>query len=111
MIRLTRGDAYTDKIRAYKIFIDDVHCGDINRNETKEFVVDDGIHVIYAKIDWCRSNKLCVNVDNSTIELEIGPSLSVSDPKFWFFPFIEILYITIYRNKYLWIKKKEDAMV
>ena len=35
MIRLTRGRAFRDKLRAYKIYIDDVYRGDIRQNKTK----------------------------------------------------------------------------
>ena len=52
MIRVTRGSSYTDIIRAYKIFIDGVYCGDIKRNETVEFPVENGRHEVCAKIDW-----------------------------------------------------------
>ena len=67
MIRITRENSFADKLRAYKIFINDEYRGDINKNETKEFPLDKGNHVIYAKIDWCRSNELCIDVNDSNI--------------------------------------------
>ena len=106
MIRLTRGNTFTDKLRAYKIFIDDIYRGDIHRDETKEFPVDNGSHVIYAKIDWCRSNKLCIDVNDSIAELEVGASLT--GRRIWI-PFIQILYTTFWRDEYLWIEKKDSA--
>ena len=108
MIRISRGNTYTDKLRAYKIFIDNIYHGDIKSGETKEFTVANGSHIISAKIDWCRSNNLCVDVNDSIVELEIGPSLT--GRKFWI-PFIEFLYITLWKNKYLWIRKKENNTV
>ena len=108
MIRLARGNDYVDKLRAYKIFIDDVYRGDIKRNEVKEFEVATGEHIIYAKIDWCRSNKLCVNVSNSILELEIGSPIT---GKKLFIPFIPILYATLLRNKYLYIRDKSDCTI
>ena len=101
MIRLTRGSSYADRIRAYKVFIDDVYRGDIKANETIDYAVNNGNHVIYAKIDWCGSNKVDVNINNSICELEIGSSLAGG--KFWI-PFYTLLLITFFRNKYLWIK-------
>lgn len=110
MIRLARGNDYVDKFRAYNIFIDDVYRGDIKRNEVKEFEVATGEHIIYAKIDWGRSNKLCVcvNVSNSILELEIGSSIT---GKKLFIPFILILYATLLRNKYLYIRDKSDCTI
>ena len=101
MIRVTRGKAWSDKLRAYKIFIDDDYCGDINENETKEFPVETGSHTIYAKIDWCSSNKLNVIVSDSPLELEVGPTLA--GKKFWI-PFYQHLTLTLWRKNYLWIK-------
>jgi len=99
MIVVTRGNSHCDKIRAYKIFIDGVYCGDIRNNEIKGFAVDNGSHTVCAKIDWCRSNELCVNINNSTANIEVGPTLTGS--KF----LIAILYITIFRNEYLWLRE------
>ena len=104
MIRITRENSFADKLRAYKIFINDEYRGNINRNEIKEFPLYNGNHVVYAKIDWCRSNKLYVDVNDSIVELEVGPSLK--GRKFWI-PFIEIFYITFWRNNYLWIREKD----
>jgi len=61
MIRITRGSAYKDMFRAYKIFIDGIYYGEIKQNEIKEFAVENGKHTICAKIDWCGSNELCVD--------------------------------------------------
>ena len=92
MIRITRENSFADKLRAYKIFIDDEYRGDISKNEIKEFPLDNGIHVVYAKIDWCRSNKLSIDVNDSVVKLEVGSSLK--GRKLWI-PFIEIFYITL----------------
>ena len=103
MIRLTRLTAYTDKLRAYKIFIDDVYRGDIKQNQTKEFAVDNGSHTIHAEIDWCKSNRLSVDVDNSIVELEISPSLSGGK---LLIPFSELWQVTAGKDQYLQIKQK-----
>ena len=103
MIRLTREKRISDKLRVYKIFIDEIYHGDIKSGETKDFDIDKGKHIIYAKIDWCRSNKLDITIDDSILELEVGPSLAGT--KVWI-PLIQFLYITFWKNKYLWIKEK-----
>ncbi len=105
MIRLTRENDYVDKIRAYKIYVDEVYLGDIGNNETREFVVDSGKHSIYAKIDWCRSNKLEFDSTGSVVELEVGSALGRGK---FLIPFIGLIYITLLKNDYLWIKEKEN---
>ena len=105
MIRITREFAFRDMIYPYKIYIDGVYCGDIYKEETKEFVVENGRHTVYAKLDrWCGSNELCVNVNDSIVELEVGNSLIG-----WRFLLFN-LYVTIWRHKYLWLKEREGDL-
>ena len=102
MIRVTRGE--TPKGRyAYKIFIDDICRGKIKEHETKEFEVENGDHIVYAKINWCRSNKLEVNVSDSVVNLEVGCSLD--GPK-WVPLEKHLLYSLFYSDEFLWIAKK-----
>lgn len=89
MVRLTREHAFMFSNNAYKIFIDDSYRGEINVNETKEFPVDPGKHSIYAKIAGydkcddgydkcrCKSNKLCLEISASVLDIEVGSTLSL----------------------------------
>ena len=103
MIRITRGSAYINSARAYKIIINDIECGKIKINETKEFKVKNGSHTVRAKIDWCRSNEVHVEVNDSVVELEVGTSVTG-----WRILFVR-LYITFLRNKYLFLREKETV--
>ena len=103
MIRITRATPYKDMLRAYKIFIDGVYRGDIRRNGVKEFEVENGIHTVCAKIDWCNSNELCVEVADSTVELEVGNAIEGKKH------FAITAYITILKDQYLYLIKKEDV--
>ena len=96
---------FRDALRSYQIFIDGVECGDISRGETKEFAVDNGHHIVRAKIDWCGSNELCVDVNDSIVELEVGSSLEG-----WRILFMEY-YMSFGKNKYLRLRKKGDGPV
>ena len=71
MINLTRRNAFKDMFRAYQVFIDGVHVGNIKRKQTKSFPVEKGRHAIYVKIDWFRSNCLVVDVADDVVELEV----------------------------------------
>lgn len=99
MIRIIRGNTYTDKFRKYKIYIDDVYCGDIKNKETKEFPAQAGNHTVFAKVDWCRSNRLNISIGSSPTELEVDSSLCG-----WKL-FLAIIYVTFLKNQYLWIKE------
>jgi len=103
LIKINRQSGYADKIRKYKVIVDNDYIGTINAGETKDFEVTSGKHTIYLKIDWCRSNKLDFNVsENEVLEFDCGCSLTG-----WRL-FINLIYITFLKNKYLWIKTKTN---
>ena len=108
MIRITRGSTHRDRRNAYEIFIDGVRRGKINENETKEFEVGNGSHIVYAKIekDWCRSNKLSVDVNDFVVELEVG---GTEDGDVQAAPEHNLLYSIIYWNKYLWLRERNSV--
>jgi len=72
MIRITRGSEFGGRYNSYKVFIDGVYCGKLRENETKEFNVGNGNHIVWARLDWRRSNKLRVDVKDSVVELEVS---------------------------------------
>ena len=82
----------------YEIFIDGKFRGLIKYNEPQEFEVENGDYVVRAEIDWCSSNELCVHVNDSIVELEVGNSMAGWRVVFW------QLYISIWKDKYLWLK-------
>lgn len=99
MIKISRDSSYCDRLRKYKVYIDDEYVGLINANETCEYNVKPGKHTVYAKIDWCRSNAISVEVGEEDTYIQVGASLVG-----WKILVI-YLYITFLRNKYLWIKE------
>ncbi|MCL2842228.1 MAG: hypothetical protein FWE28_02010 [Oscillospiraceae bacterium] len=103
MIKITRGPMLRDVLRGYKIYIDDIYRGEIQIDDTKEFEVENGIHVVCAKLDWCRSNELRVEVNDSVVELEVGNSLR--GWRFWLMSF----YMTVGRDQYLFLREKEST--
>ena len=96
MIRITKGPL---EMRSYKIFINGIYRGRIKWNETVDFPVENGIHEVRAKIDWCSSNRLFVEVNNSTVNLEVDRSLM------WLGGLRGFLYITFWRHKYLLLEE------
>jgi len=102
MIRITR-EAYGNEFRSYKIFIDGVNRGKIKVGETKEYSVENGRHTVRAEIDGYRSNELCVNVENSIIDIEVGTNVKGRKHA-------QALEYAIYgKNDYLFLRKKKTV--
>lgn len=100
MLKISRDRAYCDRYRKYKIFIDNAYVGTIKANETCEYIVAPGRHTVYAKIDWCRSNILSIDIGNQDKYVEVGASAT------GYKILIIYLYITFLKNTYLWLKEK-----
>ena len=72
-IRLKRTSEYNNRMRDYKIFIDGKQVGTIANGETKDFPSTVGQHFITAKIDWCSSPGISINVKENQIKnLNVG---------------------------------------
>ena len=55
-LTIQRDRGWADKLRKYRILVDDQEIGQIGQGETLQTQLDDGPHVIQAKIDWCGSH-------------------------------------------------------
>lgn len=72
-IRLKRTSEYNNRMRDYKIFIDGQQAGTIANGETKDFPTTVGHHIITAKIDWCGSPNISIELkENQTSNLKVG---------------------------------------
>jgi hypothetical protein len=72
-IRIHRTSEYINGMRNYRILIDNKQVGTIADGETKEFVTEAGQRTITAKIDWCSSPDILLDVkDGETIALRVG---------------------------------------
>lgn len=76
MIKLTKKEAFKKKVTTYEIFIDDQSQGEMRGNITQEFPVQNGKHCVYAKLNWCSSNKFYVDVDDSPKHLIVRPRMN-----------------------------------
>ena len=102
MLRINRSPEFKDKVRSYKVIVGDEFIGELKSGETKDFEVADGVHTIFLKIDWCRSNKINLNfTNNEIIEFDCGNSM-----KGWRV-FFSLIYVSIFKNQYLWLKIKD----
>ena len=59
---IKRKKEYFNFLRNYQIFVDEKKIGEISYGETKEFEINSGIHKLEAKIDWCSSPVMNMNI-------------------------------------------------
>jgi hypothetical protein len=85
--------AWQDKLRAYKIFVDNQEVGAIKQQGEFHFGVAPGKHTVQLKIDWCYSPTVEVEVAmGSTASLTCEPGAH---------PLLSLLYITLLRKRYI----------
>lgn len=65
MIELERLNSKVDKFRKYSIYIDDKYYGKIKNNSKEIIECPLGLHTIQLKIDWCKSRKMSVNINEN----------------------------------------------
>lgn len=138
-IRIERISEWNNKLRAIELYINGEKVGNIKDGEIQEYEIDSGTHEIFAKIDWCRSPKIKLNIaENETKVMELGgfkyskwvlfASLGILllyylvkhaliiDLHFliWVVPIgllYPFYYITFGRNRYLILTEKENKNV
>ena len=91
-ILIKRSSEYNNMLREIGLYIDGEKVGTINNGETQEYEVTNGKHEVFAKIDWCGSQK--INLDSSDGKLI---TLSLSGFKFgkWIIPIMLIFSVTV----------------
>lgn len=71
-IQIQRIGEYNSMLRNYQIYIDGEMVGLIANGETKDFITTPGQHTLVAKVDWCSSPEIEVNVqENETRPFKI----------------------------------------
>ena len=93
-IVLTRSSAYTDRLRAYKVFIDGEQRGDIRNGGTERFSVSPGGHSVLLRIDFCRSPELQLAVGPGDFHVSCGSNVN---------PLLSLIYIFM-PGSWIWIK-------
>ena len=97
---INRLKSLSDSLREYIMVLDGAEIGRIRVGESFKMPISPGEHQIFLKIDWCRSNLLNFTAEEGIqVELECGSSLTG-----WRI-FLGFLYISFWRDKYLWIRQ------
>jgi hypothetical protein len=72
-IKIRRTNDYINSIRKYHLFIDGEKIGSISNEQTIGFEVPAGRHSVIARIDWCSSPELFIELhDNDSKLLLVG---------------------------------------
>src|ERR1700759_3799303 len=61
-IILTRRSEWLNRLRSYKIFIDDSEAGIIKNGDSEEFAITPGVHSIQCKIAWYSSPVFTIDI-------------------------------------------------
>jgi len=100
---IKRDKGWVDSARKYKVICNDVILGTLSNGESKEFSTNDTKIVLYFKIDWCRSNKLEMNLNQDQLKyIKCGSSLR------GFRMFLGFFYAILMPHKYLWAKEIDE---
>lgn len=91
-ISISRVSQYSNKLRKIKIVLNDQVVDHISDGETKVLNVRAGKHRLMAKIDWCQSNIL---------ELDLLEDESKDITLKGTNPFLILYFITFGKNSYL----------
>ena len=71
-IIIKRSSEWNNKVRKIGIYVNREKVGTINNGETQEYEIESGKHEVFAKIDWCRSQKIELNTsENETVTLKL----------------------------------------
>jgi hypothetical protein len=130
-LKVIRTSEYNNKFRDFQIYVNGKKIGSIADGEEKLFEVTSGVHNIRAKIDWCSSPQISININQDDIKtLKVAgykygkwimPAslclivLHLILSNFFDFPYLQYLifasfsllvyYITIGKNQYLTISE------
>jgi hypothetical protein len=87
---------WQDKFRDYGVLLDGREVSRIGNGDEIQLPIQAGSHLVQLKIDWCYSPELRINAaQDEKIYVECGPNSS---------PLTVLLYITLLRKKYLWLR-------
>ncbi len=99
--RISRDNYYIDKLRSYKILVDDKEVGELYGNSDFTFYVQDKSR-IKLKIDWCYSNT--ITVDKKQIQSDNLYLKASSNIRGWKMAAV-LYFITFGRKRYLTLKQ------
>ena len=96
IIKIWRTSEHNNSGRYFRIFLNGKELGEIADGETKDFIASAGRHTITAKVDWCGSPDLAIDInDNETKTLKVGGFKETKLLIFYFLTFGRKKYLTL----------------
>ena len=84
---------WADRPRQYRVFVDGQQKAQIANDSTVQIGVMPGEHRVELRIDWCRSPEVTFRIEHGAIaRMECKANAS---------PWLALLYITVWRRKYI----------
>ncbi len=104
-IVIKRDKGWADKLRGYKIFLNDEERGLLKQGEEIELNVEPGLYEIFGKISWCKTKKIKFEIKNNEDRKSFLIYSNLRGIKIW----LNIIYaiLGIYVSG-MWIKMKEN---
>ncbi|MEM8944593.1 MAG: hypothetical protein AAGD11_05355 [Planctomycetota bacterium] len=103
-IRVSRTTSLADGLRAYRIRVNGKTVGKVMPGKSVDIPVSAGQHSVVAKVDWCGSQTLDVDVRaGEVVNLQCASNLR--GPKI----FLSIFYIMFLWNRYLTLTRADNT--
>jgi hypothetical protein len=104
ILRIVRRKQYADLLRRYRLFVGESCVACLAARESFEVHLPPGQYELLARIDWCRSNKLEVElVGEETTVVEVGSNV------YGWRLFAALLFVSLLRHRYLYMQKRESG--
>jgi hypothetical protein len=101
VIVVERTTQYVNSVRAIEIFVDGRKVGFVKDGERKEFVVKAGEVWVQAKIDWCATVPMKVELEEGeVVELELGSPLA------GWRVMLALFYVLLNPRGYLYLRRR-----
>lgn len=65
ILRLNRKNEFLNRFRKFKILLNGNIIGEISNNEVKDFDIPTGNHTLSAKVDWCFSPEIPIEINDN----------------------------------------------
>ncbi|GLQ96179.1 hypothetical protein [Dyella mobilis] len=100
VVELTVHRAYVpwaDRMRNYRVVVDGKEVAQVANGASVTVQVSEGEHVVWLKIDWCRSPQLKFRaVPGQPLAVDCGANAE---------PLLALLYISFLRHRYIWLSE------
>jgi len=106
-IQITRPNEWANRIRRYKIYLDNVEQGTIANNTTLDLYVTEGKHKLVAKMAWYSSKEMEIDIKENEIKYVKVTASTITK---WF-PFLSIPFFVLCLLGKEWIPQIQYLLI